>query len=61
MMLAITVTQNLPLNRQTVEFPLDGDEESWSKIRRRWERLYALRVVLDASALVCLVAAVAFR
>jgi uncharacterized membrane protein len=60
-MLAITLTRNVPLNRRTLAFPPDGDERAWSAIRRPWERLHALRVVLDVAAFACLVAAVAAR
>ena len=60
-MLAITMTQNLPLNRETVDFPLDGDEPSWSKIRRRWEGLHVVRVALDVSAFAGLTAALVAR
>jgi uncharacterized membrane protein len=60
-MLAITLTQNVPLNKRTVTFPLDGDERSWLEIRRRWERLHAVRVVLDISAFAFLAAALAAR
>jgi hypothetical protein len=56
-MLTITLTRNVPLNRRTVAFPLDGDERSWSEIRRAWERLHMVRVVLDVAAFACLVAA----
>ena len=58
-MLIITLTQNLPLNKRTVEFPIDGDASIWSEIRRRWERLHVVRVVLDIAAFTCLTAALA--
>jgi uncharacterized membrane protein len=60
-MLAITLTRNLPLNRQTVEFPPAGDERAWAAIRRPWERLHAVRVVLDLGAFACLAVALAAR
>jgi uncharacterized membrane protein len=60
-MLAITLTQNLPLNKRTVEFPLDGDAGVWSEIRRRWERLHMARVALDIAAFACLIVALATR
>jgi uncharacterized membrane protein len=60
-MLAITLTQNLPLNKRTVEFPRDGDADAWSEIRRRWERLHMVRVTLDIAAFTCLVAALAMQ
>jgi nitronate monooxygenase len=49
-MLALTLTRNVPLNERTVAFPPDGDEPAWEAIRRPWERLHALRVVLDLEA-----------
>jgi uncharacterized membrane protein len=60
-MLALTLTRNVPLNERTVAFPPDGDEPAWEAIRRPWERLHALRVVLDLAAFACLVAALAAR
>lgn len=61
LMLLITLTQNVPLNKRTVEFALEGDERSWSDIRRPWERLHTIRVVLDLAAFVCLLEALAMR
>jgi uncharacterized membrane protein len=60
-MLIITLTQNLPLNKRTVEFPIDGDASLWLEIRRRWERLRVVRVVLDVVAFTCLAAGLAAR
>ncbi len=56
-MLAITVLAQLPLNKRTVEFSLDGDAQEWSDIRRRWERFHRARVALDIVAFGCLAAA----
>lgn len=57
-MLAVTLAGNVPLNRRTMAHPPEGgDAEEWSVIRRRWERLHALRVALDLAALGCLAAA----
>ncbi len=33
-MLAITLTRSVPLNKRTVDFPPDGDERTWSELRR---------------------------
>jgi len=60
-MLAITLSRNVPLNARTLEFPLEGDELAWTDIRRPWERLHALRVGLDLVAFASLVAALAVR
>lgn len=56
-MLAITLVAQLPLNKRTVEYPLDGDAQEWSAIRRRWERFHRVRVALDLVAFGCLAAA----
>ncbi|HEV8053544.1 MAG: DUF1772 domain-containing protein [Chloroflexi bacterium] len=61
LMLVITLTQNLPLNKRTLDFPPDGDERSWSEIRRRWERIHLVRVILDVSAFACAILALAAR
>jgi len=60
-MLALTLTRNVPLNQLTIAFPPNGDEHAWEAIRRPWERLHALRVVLDLAAFACLVAALTVR
>ena len=60
-MLAITLLGNVPLNRRTVEFPAEGDELAWAAIRRSWERLHRVRVVLDLVAFACLTVALAAR
>ena len=49
-MLGITVVAELPLNKQTIDFPLDGDAEDFGTVRRRWERFHKARVVLDLVA-----------
>ncbi len=56
-MALITVVAELPLNKRTVGYPLDGDAQEWSAIRRRWERFHQARVVLDIIAFSCLAAA----
>ena len=58
-MLATTLIGNLPLNRRTTSFPLDGDPARWADIRRRWERLHVARVALDLTAFGCLAVALA--
>lgn len=56
-MVVITVAAELPLNKRTVEYPLDGDAQEWSAIRRRWERFHQARVALDILAFGCLAVA----
>lgn len=55
-MLAITGTGNIPLNKRTMSYPIDGEARGWSEIRRRWERLHRARVLLDLAAFGCLAA-----
>ena len=57
LMLAITLIGNLPLNARTVRYPADGDAPGWVAIRRRWERLHTVRVVLDLAAFGAMIAA----
>jgi hypothetical protein len=54
---AVTRLGNMPLNRQTMSYPAGGDAAGWRAIRRRWERLHTVRVVLDLAAFGCLTAA----
>ncbi len=56
-MVIITLVAELPLNKRTVGYPLDGDAHEWSAIRRRWERFHQVRVALDLIAFGCLAAA----
>lgn len=56
-MVVITLVAELPLNKRTVGYPLDGDAQEWSAIRRRWERFHQARVALDLIAFGSLAAA----
>lgn len=56
-MLAITGLGNIPLNRRTMSYPVDGPAQGWTEIRRRWELLHSARVLLDAAAFGCLAVA----
>lgn len=56
-MLAVTGLGNIPLNKATMSYPVDGDAAGWAAIRRRWERLHLVRVQLDLGAFACLAAA----
>ena len=53
MMLAITLAGNVPLNAQTLRFTETGSEEEWRHVRQRWDRLHAVRVLLDSAGFVC--------
>lgn len=56
-MALITLLAELPLNKRTVKYPVTGDAQEWSAIRRRWERSHQARVALDLIAFGCLAAA----
>ena len=56
-MLAVTGVGNIPLNKRTMAYPIDGDEAGWAAIRRRWERLHGVRVLFDMAAFGALAAA----
>ncbi len=57
LMLGITLLGNLPLNARTVAYPPDGGAEGYTDIRRRWERLHRVRVLLDLGAFAALLTA----
>ena len=57
LMLTITLIGNLPLNAATLEYPATGDASGWAAIRRRWQRLHTVRVLLDLGAFAALAAA----
>lgn len=52
-MIAITLAGNVPVNNRTMAFGGEGSEEEWDRMRRRWERLHAARVILDVAAFAC--------
>ena len=56
-MLAITLLGNVPLNVRTLRFSPTDDAGEWRAIRRRWERLHRIRVLLDVAGLACIAAA----
>ncbi len=59
-MLAITLLGNMPINVRVLRWDLErGDREEWRAIRRRWDRLHTVRVVLDAAGFVLILLAVA--
>lgn len=59
LMLGVTLVGNVPLNAQTLAYLTDGDAAGWARIRRRWERLHVVRVLLDLVALAASAGAVA--
>ncbi len=51
-MLATTVRGNVPINNRTLALsPEETPPEEWRDLRERWDRLHALRVVLNVTGL----------
>jgi hypothetical protein len=54
-MLASTRIGNVPINVRVIEIDPGRDQEEFAELRRRWDRLHALRVTLNAVGLALLV------
>lgn len=51
-MLISTLRGNVPINNRTLELsPEETPPEEWRRLRERWERLHALRVLLNVAGL----------
>ncbi len=58
-MLAITLVGNMPLNLRVFRWDEGrGDPAEWRQIRRRWDRLHSVRIVLDTAGFVLVTLAV---
>ena len=58
-MLAITLIGNMPLNVRVFRWDEEhGDPEEWRQIRRGWDRLHSVRIVLDVAGFVLIALAV---
>ncbi len=53
-MLGVTLTGNVPINRRTLEVTPEIPADEWLELRRRWERLHLMRVLLDSAGWTCL-------
>ena len=53
-MLAVTLLGNMPLNRQILAFSPQASPEHFRTLRRRWDRLHTIRVILDVAGLILL-------
>ncbi len=52
-MLAITLIGNMPLDLRVFRWEEErGDPTEWRRIRRRWDRLHTVRIVLDSAGFV---------
>lgn len=53
LMLAITLVANMPINLRVFRWDeREGDPEEWRRLRRRWDRLHGVRIVLDSAGFV---------
>lgn len=54
-MMVSTLLGNMPINTRTLELsPEETPPEEWKPLRKRWERLHALRVLLNVAAVILL-------
>ena len=50
-MFALTLVANMPLNLRVLRWDEQhGDPAEWRRIRRRWDRIHTVRIVLDSAA-----------
>jgi hypothetical protein len=54
-MLASTRIGNVPINERVLEMDPETDQEEFAELRKRWDRLHTLRVVLSVVGLESLV------
>ena len=58
-MLVITLVGNMPLNLRVFRWDeAHGDPAEWRRIRRSWDRLHSVRIVLDAAGFILITLAV---
>jgi uncharacterized membrane protein len=50
-MLASTRIGNVPINERVLEIDPEQDQEEFAELRKRWDRLHTLRVVLNLAGL----------
>jgi Domain of unknown function (DUF1772) len=49
-MLGITLVGNMPINLRVFRWDEEhGDPDEWRRLRRRWDRLHSVRIVLDSA------------
>ncbi len=56
-MLVLTFAGNMPINVAVLRWEEPGDPHRWRRLRRRWDTIHTVRVVLDSAAFVLLVVA----
>lgn len=55
-MLGLTLVGNMPINVAVLRWQEPGDPVRWRQLRRRWDRIHTVRIVLDTTAFGLLVA-----
>ncbi len=61
-MLAITLIGNMPINLRVFRWDEEhGDPAEWRRIRRRWDRLQSVRILVDSAGFVLMTLAVFVR
>lgn len=56
--MAVTLTGNVPINKQVQSWNVAAPPLEWAELRDRWERLHTIRTLLIVSGFVLFVAAV---
>lgn len=56
--MAVTLTRNVPLNKQVQSWAIDSPPDDWSSIRDRWEHYHTVRTGLIVTGFASLAAAV---
>ena len=51
MMLCITLLGNMPINNQTLAISADTSSTTWRQLRRGWDNLHTIRIILDSIGL----------
>jgi Domain of unknown function (DUF1772) len=56
-MLGLTLAGNMPINVAVLRWREPGDPARWKQLRRRWDRIHTVRILLDTTGFGLLVAA----
>jgi Domain of unknown function (DUF1772) len=60
LMLTITLLGNMPINLRVFRWDEErGDPGEWRRLRRRWDRLHTVRIVLDVAGFLLITLAMA--
>ena len=52
-MLAISLLGNVPINKQVISWDPESPPDDWLRLRKRWDNLHQIRILLDVIALIC--------